>query len=374
MTSFSVWLAVSAPRLPSHWDLGGLWDLHWMRALIFVVLTLFVTFIVDVNSWRILKRIGRGTKGDLDDIIIGMVHRPMSISVWLIGMWYAIQPLSLSHSLQHLLRGLFLTIAVGAWSWTITKRAGPVMDYLARRQDRFGFIQPRTKPIFNMAFQLVVIGGALYCLLLTWGVNVSAWLASAGIIGMAIGFAAQNTLSDLLAGLSIIADSPYKIGDFLVLDSGRRGRVTVIGMRSTRLLTLDGVEVVLPNAMMAGSVITNVSGGPSEQERLRISVGVAYGSDIDHVKKVLKEEAVQVDGVRTEESWAPHVGFVEFGDSALALELRVWIKTPELRATVIDALHTAIYRRFNTEGIEIPFAQHDVHLHHEPPAGSSQTQ
>ena len=85
----------------------------------------------------------------------------------------------------------------------------------------------------------------------------------------------------------ILADAPYKIGDFVVLDSGERGEVTHIGIRSTRLLTRDDIQVTIPNSVMGNTKIINESGGPTEKFRIRVIVGVAYGSDIDQVREVL---------------------------------------------------------------------------------------
>ena len=90
--------------------------------------------------------------------------------------------------------------------------------------------------------KIVVFGLAVYCFLVTWDLDLSAWLASAGIMGIAVGFTAKDSLANLFGGLFVIMDSPYKLGDFINLDSGERGRVIKIGLRSTRLLTRDDVE------------------------------------------------------------------------------------------------------------------------------------
>ena len=89
----------------------------------------------------------------------------------------------------------------------------------------------------------VVVGGAIYLIFQFWGINVTAWLASAGIIGIAIGFAAKDTLANFFAGIFILADTPYNLGDYINLDTGERGKVVHVGLRTTRLLTRDDVEV-----------------------------------------------------------------------------------------------------------------------------------
>ncbi len=213
-------------------------------------------------------------------------------------------------------------------------------------------------PLFDILHRLVIIGGAAYAILLAWNVDVTAWLASAGVVGIAVGFAAKDTLANLFAGIFILADAPYKIGDFIILDSGERGRVTDIGIRSTRLLTRDDIEITLPNAVIANAKIVNETGGHHEKERIRLTIGVAYGSDIDKVREVLTDAAVQCEMVVNDPE--PRVRFREFGASSLVFQLMAWIDEPILRGRVLDRLNSDVYKRFNAEGIEIPFPQRVV--------------
>ena len=145
------------------------------------------------------------------------------------------------------------------------------------------------------------------------------------------------------------------------LDTGERGRVTQVGLRSTRLLTRDDVEITIPNAVIANAKIINESGGPWEKERIRIRVGVAYGSDLQLVRRVLADAASGHPNVCTDP--APRVRFRSFGDSALEHELLCWIDEPVLRGRVVDALNTSVYEKLMAAGIEIPYPKRDVYLH-----------
>jgi small-conductance mechanosensitive channel len=156
------------------------------------------------------------------------------------------------------------------------------------------------------------------------------------------------------------------VGDFIVLDTGERGRVTQVGIRSTRLLTRDDIEITIPNNVIANTKIVNESGGPWERERLRIKLGVAYGSDVDRVRAVLLEVAGGVEHVAAEPE--PRVRFRSFGESGLDFELLVWIDEPVLRGRTQDALNTAIYKRFQAERIEIPYPKRDVYVRELPAA------
>ena len=168
-------------------------------------------------------------------------------------------------------------------------------------------------------------------------------------------------MSNIFGGLSIIADAPYKVGDWVNLDGGERGRVTKIGLRSTRMITRDDVEITVPNAAIASGKIINESGGPSKKSRVSVLVGVAYGSDVDHVREVLLRAAQGVELVVDDPE--PRIRFTEMADSALVFRVLCWIEFPELRGECVDGLNTAIYKALNVEGITIPFPQRDVHLY-----------
>jgi len=171
----------------------------------------------------------------------------------------------------------------------------------------------------------------------------------------------------LFSGIFIVADAPYKIGDYIVLDTGERGQVTHLGMRSTRLLTRDDVEVTIPNAVIANAKIINESGGPWVKHRIRVPLGVAYGSDVDEVCSVLEETAKGHPEVVKQPG--PRVRMRAFGASSLDFELQFWIDHPELRGRIRHDLLKDIYKAFETRGIEIPFPQTDIHLR-SMPAGS----
>jgi small-conductance mechanosensitive channel len=161
-----------------------------------------------------------------------------------------------------------------------------------------------------------------------------------------------------------MADSPYKIGDFVVLDSGERGEVTHIGIRSTRMKTRDDVEVTVPNSVMGNTKIINESGGPYQKFRIRVAVGVAYGSDIDKVREILMDIALNDEEVCADPE--PRVRFRQFGASSLDFELLCWIDQPVLRGRVLDSLNCKVYKRFIEDKIEIPYSKHDLYIKQMP--------
>ena len=339
-----------------------LWD--WLPGLGQVgILIVLAIVCAKLAAWILTGLIGRWvgkTETTVDDELIKLMHRPVFLIVLFLGLGMAAGRAGLSEkafwATTAILKTIGLIVLVG-FSIRVSRL---ILDALSRNRDRFHLIQARTLPLFYNASLLVIIGAAVYFLFLSWKIDPTAWLASAGIIGLALSFAAKDSLANLFAGAFILADAPYKIGDFIVLDSGERGRVTHIGLRSTRMLTRDDVEITIPNAVMGNSKITNESGGPYEKERIRVQVGVAYGTDIDRVEELLM--AIAVSHSEILEDPEPRVRFRTFGDSGLDIELLGWIREPVLRGRLRHLLCKEIYKCFTEEGIEIPYPKRDVYL------------
>jgi MscS family membrane protein len=326
-----------------------------------VLLVSFVSAkLADVIICRFLKTLAARTESPVDDELIGHVHKPLFISVFFFGVYLVLDILQFENPYRFLVLGILQTYLVIIWTGATFRVTKSLLHGLTRAANRYSWIDGRTLPLFDNLGKLFTIGLAIYLLLMVWELNVAPWLASAGIVGIALGFAAKDSLANLFGGLFIMADAPYKLGDFILLDTGERGRVTKIGLRSTRLLTRDDIEVTLPNAIIANSKIVNESGGPWEKARVTVHVGVAYGSDIDKVRRVLLEAAQSVNQVVDEPP--PRIRFTEFGDSSLNFRLLCWIKEPIYKGEALDALNTQVYKRFIAEDIVIPFPQRDVHM------------
>jgi len=336
----------------------------YLQAFLIMVVFAVLAKVVNIIMTQILERWLKKTKLTLDEQILEIFDRPIFVSIMLFGLGLATDQLKLSHTINLVTLGGLKTVAIFLWAVAFARFLKLITVQVSRDDSRFTLIHEHTVPLFNNLFTIFVVALALYFMLLAWKINVTAWMASAGILGLAISFAAKDTLANLFAGVFILADAPYKLGDFIVLDSGERGRVTHIGIRSTRLLTRDDVEITVPNAIMGNVKITNETGGPTEKYRIRIKVGVAYGSDIDKVQSVLLEVAANNPEVC--KTPAPRVRFRSFGDSSLDHEMLCWVERPVLRGRVSHALNCEIYKRFLQDGIEIPFPQRDVHIRSAP--------
>jgi len=343
----------------------------YLQAFLIVVVFTVLAKIADVIMNRILERLLKKTKFTLDEKILEIFDRPIFVSILLFGLALAAERLNLPAPANFVTLSGLKTIAIFVWASALIRFLKLMVKQVSRDDSHFSLIDERTRPLFDNLCMIVVVALALYFALLAWKINVTAWIASAGIIGLAISFAAKDTLANLFAGVFILADAPYKLGDFIVLDSGERGKVTHIGIRSTRILTRDDVEVTIPNSIMGNVKIINETGGPHEKYRIRIKVGVAYGSDVDKVQSVLLDVANSNPDVCR--SPAPRVRFRTFNDSSLDHELLCWVEQPVQRGRVSHELNCEVYKQFLKEGIEIPFPQQDVHIRSTPmPLGSGE--
>lgn len=344
--------------------LGFFGEHAYARAGIVLLLGSLLALLSGLIGSQLLHRLTRRTRNQLDDRILAILQRPLFWSIILLSALLAVRQLGPGEETWQHSRSLISSLLFVIWAVFAIRLLQLLLGGMAERDRGTALVRPQTLPLFNNLAVILVLAVTIYLIFDAWQIDMTAWLASAGIVGIAVGFAAKDTLANLFSGVFILADAPYKIGDYVVLESGERGKVTHIGIRSTRLLTRDDVQVTIPNAIMGNTRIINESGGPHEKFRIRVQVGVAYGSDIDRVREVLLAVAAAEPGVC--EDPEPRVRLRSFGAFSLDFELLCWVEHPELRGRVLDALNCAVYKRFQTEGITIPFPQQDVHIRDMP--------
>ncbi len=337
----------------------------YLQAAIIAAAFIFFGKIADWIISGIAAGIAKRSTNKFDDNLVGLVHKPIMMSFVLIGLILATKRLALPDAPTFITINILETVAIFVWVRALGLLNNLVVATL-RKSSTSALVQSGMLALLHNVMKVVLFAVAIYFIFLAWNIDVTAWLASAGIVGLALSFAAKDTLSNLFAGVSIVMDAPYKTGDYIILDSGERGVVTDIGLRSTRILTRDDVEITIPNGIIGNSTIINEAGGPPSQHRMRIAVGTAYGSDVDQVLATLERIAHEHPEIL--ENPAPRARFRLFGDSSLNFELLGWIADPADRGRVQHELNCAVYKAFQREHIEIPFPQRDLHVRSMPPA------
>ena len=324
---------------------------------IIVLIMLGAMALVRMVVMPVLRRVASRTRGRSDDLVVDRLGPALYLSLLIIGMDRLAAFLLLPAN-PPWLHSTAATLGVFVWGRFAMEAGGIVFRAVHHGGAKYAWIQPASLPLFQFTYKVALVAVGSYLLMAAWHVNLASWLASAGVAGIAVGFAAKDTLANFISGVFILMDAPYKVGDVIIIDDVTRGEVTDIGMRSTRLLTADNVEVIVPNAVIGNAKIVNESSGPTLQMRVRATVGVAYGSDIDQVREVLAGAARGLPGVSSAEE--PIVRFTGMGESSLDFAVLVLADNPRSRPAVADELNTRIYKALGAAGIPIPFPQRDI--------------
>jgi small conductance mechanosensitive channel len=189
------------------------------------------------------------------------------------------------------------------------------------------------------------------------GLQVGSLLAGLGVVGIAVGLAAQDTLGNMVAGFSILWDRPFRLGDRVTI-AGHCGQVTHIGLRSTRLRTLGQLDVILPNKEVVNQVIVNHTLSP--ELRLSVPLSIGYREDTRRAREVLVAAVAADPRVRAEPP--PEVVVTALADSGVNLEIRVWLHDPQVERAALFALLEAAKIALDQAGIEIPFPQRTLQV------------
>jgi len=345
----------------------------WLRVVLILVLAVLVSVVLGLTLVPALRRLAARSGTRVDDDILHRLTPALFQTVFLEAVRWAVLDFVPDRAVDHIVHAVVSTLMIMIWGRVFLDVGSILFKQLSAQADRFQWIQPQTLPLIQFAYKVLAISVMAYVILSVWEVNLTSWLASAGVMGIAIGFAAKDTLANFISGIFILVDSPYKVGQYIIIEDTTRGMVTDIGMRSTRLLTRDNVEVTVPNAVIGNAKIVNESSGPTPKMRVRVPVSVAYGSDVEAVREVLM--SCTGDLANTDSSQEATVRFNAMGASSLDFLVMVWITHPAMRGRVVDTLNTRIYKALNDAGIAIPFPQQDLYIKEWPgvPAGDRAT-
>ncbi len=318
----------------------------------------FVALILD----RIIGKVTNQTKTTLDDVFLDLLRRPLYILVIVLTLNISLTrldflPLSWSSWMGDFFFVLyFLVVFFFAWAFVVNFfiwYGKKVADQTESDLDEQLF------PFFRR-IALILLGTiGIITLLGRFEVDVSAMVASLGIGSLAIALAAQSALSDMISGFLIMVDRPFRIGDRIeISDLDTWGDVIDIGLRSSRIRTRDNRMVIVPNSLIAKSLVVNYS-YPNDQYRIQVHVGVAYGTDLELARETITEAVKGVEGVLPDRK--VEALFLEFGDSAVIFRVRWWLDSYVDTRRMFDRVNTAIYNALNENGIEMPYPQVDIH-------------
>ena len=336
-----------------------------LKQIVIVAIYALFAKIVDLFIDKVIKRLTRRTSIAFDDDLISILHGPICGTIFLLGIQHALVLRVMNPPWQTVLPATAKTFILLIWLVAAIRIFNRLAEQSLVKVLARGKIGKDLFLLFKNLIRVVVVVAALLWLLSIWEVDLTPLFASAGIAGIAVALAAKDTLANFFGGISIFVDNTFKVGDYINLDSGERGEVVEIGIRSTRIKTRDDILITIPNAILANSKIINES-APIPRFRIRVPVGVAYGSDLEEVEGVLLAVAAANENVIKDP--APRVRMRQFGNSSVDFQLLCWVEDPRLRGLEIHNLLKAIYSAFDEKNISIPFPQRDIHLIEKSPS------
>jgi small-conductance mechanosensitive channel len=336
---------------------GEDWINLGISLLIVLVGYLVAGWIVKVLLPQFLKR----TTTEVDDAFLEKVGTELRWMLTLLPIQFAIERLQfIPDQARTTLNDIYFVLYLSIIFYILWK----LLDFAIE------WYQPDTKEEKDRYATLVTVirrGGRitivflyLSFLLTHFGLDISAVLAAAGILGLAFSLAAQDTLADAISGIVILIDQPFRIGDRIEIESlGTWGDVVDIGTRTTRIRTRDNRMVIVPNSTIGSSQVVNYT-YPDPQYRVQVDIGIGYGQDVEKVRQVIIEAVRHVEGVLPDKP--VDALYNEMGDSWMTFRVRWWIESYEDTRRIYDRVNTALQHALDEAGIDSPFNTLDINI------------
>ena len=339
---------------------------NWLAQFFITVLFwLIVGAILVFGIAPLVRKLTHRTKTKIDDIVWNIINTPIIVLLFVYGFVAAMDLLPISAQFIALINKIYEVALILVVTYLVYKVFHDIMIYESRE------LAKRTKskiddillPVVEKIGDIIISIAGFLWLLTAFDIDITVFLVGLGGVGLIIGLAAQDVLANFFAGMHILLDHPFSIGDYIKLEGTNTVyRIEKVGVRSTKAYDVFNHEqVVIPNKMLAGDKIINMM-KPDEMGKVKFSVGVAYGADVDRVMKVIEDVVNSHPEIIKREDKKPLVRLVDFGDSSLNFLIIAWIPNIMDQWRVAHELRIALYNRFREEGIEIPFPQLDVHI------------
>ncbi len=317
----------------------------------------------------IIRKMTEKTKTQIDDIVWRIIRLPLIILLFLYGFVSAADLLPIGATYLAMINKIYQLTLIAVITYLIYKIFNDVMIYEGKK------LAEKTKtrlddiliPVIEKIGDVIIIIAGFLWFLTALNIDITIFLAGLGGIGLIIGLASQDVLANFFAGMHILLDRPFSIGDYIKLEgSNTVYRIDKVGVRSTLAYDVFNHEVVIiPNRLLASDKIINMM-KPDEMGKVKFTVGVAYGSDVDKVIKIIEQVVNEHPEIVKQEDRMPIVRLSNFGDSSLEFLIIAWIPNIMDQWRIAHELRIALYNKFREEGIEIPFPQLDVYIKEMP--------
>jgi len=334
----------------------------YLIALGVFFLFMFGAIILHFLIKNIFGKIAEKTETKIDDTIVLILNKIAVFVLALGGLYFALKALIIPQNIWEVIENIFQVVLILKIIQAVTMFIDSLMDnYLAKYLASKGHFDLQLTRLIGkiINISLWVVGVSL--ILKVFNYDITAIITGLGIGGLAIALAAQDTLGNFFSSVSIIADRPFKIGDIIKFGTNE-GTITDIGMRTTRLETYFGTQIVVPNSELAKSVVENLS--KRKSRRCDGKIGITYGTKIAEVKKAITIiRGILDDNKEITEDF--RVYFTEFDESAMRIEYTYFVKNPDeydIFLKTKNSINLAIKEAFDKEGIEIAYPTQTIYM------------
>jgi MscS family membrane protein len=335
----------------------------WLNLGVSLLIVLGAVLLVARIIFALLVRAATRSKNEYISIFLQRIHGQIRWLVGIFGLQYATIRLAfLSPEIKTMLDRTYTGLYVLILTWIGWRLIDTVVEWYREE------IEPKHPEHQTDALLVLVSRGArlfllsisLTMLLALYNINVSALIAALGIAGLAISLAAQDTLSNMISGVIILLDQPFRVGDRIEVQGvGTWGDVVDIGLRSTRIRTRDNRMVIVPNAKIGSDQVINYS-FPDPQYRIEIEVGIGYGQDVETVRRTIIDAVRPVEGVLKDKP--VEALYVKMAEQAMIFRIRWWIESYVDARRMFDRVNTALQIALDETGIESPFQTYNLQM------------
>ena len=345
------------------------WVSEILISAIIIAIFWFAYKIVKIYGRKFLLRLTAKTKTDIDDKVIGQVITPVGFIVFTFGVYVALMRLSILSSIERFINMAYVATLTFVGIFIVSRLFRILLEWYAQSvaERTQSPIDTEFIPTLRKVINIVIWIMGLLLILDQLGYPITTLLAGLGIGGLAVALALQDTLNNFFSGFYMMIDRPLRVGDFVHLDDGNEGFIEQIGWRTTRIRTFASNIIVIPNAKLAQSVITNYF-LPGQLTKVYVQCGVGYESDLYQVEKICievgKELAQKVEGA--DPDFEPIVRYNSFGDSNINLTVIMQVKDFGVKFLMAHEYMKAIFHRFKKENIEIAFPKRSIYIESMP--------
>jgi len=329
---------------------------NYLIALVVFLGLLLVFKIVQVILFKYFHELAQKTKTEIDDVFLEILQKIKPPFYFFVALYFALKSIQINPWADKILSAILM-----AWiTYQVIVSFQILINRLVKKRIAKDANSEVAIELLGKILKGILWGIGLLFILSNLGINITSLIAGLGIGGIAVAFALQNILADLFSSFAIFFDKPFQVGDFIVVGGNYKGTVEKIGIKTTRLKSLQGEELVISNKELTSAKIQNF--GKIQERRVAIKIGVAYETPLEKLKnipKIIEEIINSVDNVRFDRAF-----FVTYGDFALIFEIVYFVESSDY-VVHLKAQQDILFKlkeEFEKQGIEFAYPTQTIHL------------